>query len=84
MKKKNDQITRKEALKKFSKYTALTAIGTFVILNPQMAQATSPPPEDPRDTGPVRDPNNGRGIWGNDKPDSNDKYDSEDSGSIWK
>ena len=57
MKKKNDQITRKEALKKFSKYTALTAIGTFAILNPQMAQAVSNP--DNPNTGPVRDPNNG-------------------------
>ena len=81
MKKKNKQITRKEALKKISKYTALTAIGTFVILNPQKAQATSPP-EGPN--GPIRDPQNGGGIWGNDKPDSNDKYDSEDNGSIWK
>ena len=80
MKKKNDQITRKEALKKFSKYTALTAIGTFAILNPQKAQAFSVEPPN----GPVRDPNNGGGIWGNDKPDSNDKYDSEDNGSIWK
>ena len=80
MKKKNEHITRKEALKKFSKYTALTAIGTFAILNPQKAQAFSV--EKPN--GPVRDPQNGGGIWGNDKPDSNDKYDSEDNGSIWK
>ncbi len=38
-----DQITRKEALKKMGKYAALTAAGTFLILNPQKAQAKSPP-----------------------------------------
>ena len=40
-----DNITRKEALKKigsYSKYAALTAIGTYMILNPQKAQAQSP------------------------------------------
>ena len=45
---KKDQITRKEALKKlgkYGKYTALTALGTYMILNPQKAQAQSP--EDP-------------------------------------
>jgi hypothetical protein len=39
------EITRKEALKKigkYSKYTALTALGTYMILNPQKAQAQSP------------------------------------------
>jgi hypothetical protein len=38
-------ITRKEALKKigkYGKYTALTAIGTFIILHPKKAQANSP------------------------------------------
>ena len=37
-------ITRKAALKKISKYgkyTALTAIGTFIILHPKKAQASS-------------------------------------------
>jgi hypothetical protein len=36
MKKKNnlEQITRKEAIKKMGKYAALTAVGTFVVLNP--------------------------------------------------
>jgi hypothetical protein len=29
--------------KKISKYAALTAMGTFLILNPQKAQATSAP-----------------------------------------
>lgn len=38
-----DQITRKEAIKKMGKYAALTAIGTFIILNPKKAQASSPP-----------------------------------------
>lgn len=45
---KKQDITRKEALQKignYSKYAALTAIGTYMILNPQKAQAASP--EDP-------------------------------------
>lgn len=43
MNKSQNKITRKEALKKMGKYTALTAVGTFLILNPQQAQAQSPP-----------------------------------------
>ncbi|WP_197017687.1 hypothetical protein [Tenacibaculum sp. 47A_GOM-205m] len=46
----NKDITRKEALKKigsYSKYAALTALGTYIILNPQKAQAQSPAPEGP-------------------------------------
>ena len=42
---KKKDITRKEALKKignFGKYTALTALGTYTLLNPQKAQAASP------------------------------------------
>jgi hypothetical protein len=43
---KNTQdVSRKDALKKignYGKYTTLTAIGTYLILNPQKAQATSP------------------------------------------
>lgn len=45
MENKNN-ITRKEAIKKignYSKYAALTAIGTYIILNPKKAQAESPP-----------------------------------------
>jgi len=38
-----DQITRKDALKKMGKYAALTAIGTFIVLSPKKAQASSPP-----------------------------------------
>ncbi len=38
-----NDINRKEAIKKISKYAALTAMGTFLILNPQKAQATSAP-----------------------------------------
>ncbi|WP_431136976.1 hypothetical protein [Psychroserpens mesophilus] len=41
--KSEDQVTRKEALKKMGKYAALTAMGTFIILNPKKAQASSPP-----------------------------------------
>lgn len=47
MKKNNNQnkIDRKEALKKignYGKYTALTALGTYLILSPKKAQAQSP------------------------------------------
>ena len=34
-------ITRKDAIKKMGKYAALTAFGTFMILNPKQAQAMS-------------------------------------------
>ncbi|PQJ82138.1 hypothetical protein [Polaribacter glomeratus] len=40
-----EEITRKHAIKKignYGKYAALTALGTYLILNPQKAQATSP------------------------------------------
>ena len=37
-------ITRKDAIKKIGKYAALTALGTFMILNPKKAQATSASP----------------------------------------
>lgn len=39
------KITRKEALQKignYGKYATLTALGTYMILNPQKAQAASP------------------------------------------
>jgi hypothetical protein len=39
----NELISRKEAVLKISKYTALTALGTLIILSPQKAQAASPP-----------------------------------------
>jgi hypothetical protein len=48
--KNKEEITRKEALKKignYGKYTALTALGTYLILNPKKAQAASP--ENPGD-----------------------------------
>ena len=40
-----EDISRKEALKKignYGKYAALTAVGTYIFLNPKKAQATSP------------------------------------------
>ena len=46
MKKKSENITRKEAMKKigsYGKYAALTAIGTYIMLNPKKAQASSVP-----------------------------------------
>ena len=42
---KEESISREEALKKlgkYGKYTALTALGTYMILSPQKAQAQSP------------------------------------------
>jgi hypothetical protein len=42
---KSEEITRKEAITKignYGKYAALTALGTYMILNPQKAQAASP------------------------------------------
>ncbi len=47
MKKNQEQnkISRKEAIQKlgnYGKYTALTALGTYLILNPKKAQASSP------------------------------------------
>ena len=42
---KTEDITRKEAIKKignYGKYAALTALGTYMILNPKKAQAQSP------------------------------------------
>jgi hypothetical protein len=44
-KKHTENIDRKEALKKigsYGKYAALTALGTYLILSPQKAQAQSP------------------------------------------
>jgi len=41
--KKKTGITRKHAIKKMGKYAALTAIGTFAILNTKKAQAQSMP-----------------------------------------
>ena len=43
-KKQEDEISRKEAISKignYGKYAALTALGTYLILNPQKAQAMS-------------------------------------------
>lgn len=37
-------ITRKDAIKKMGKYAALSAIGTFLILDPKKAQASSSGP----------------------------------------
>jgi hypothetical protein len=49
MKKSKQDLTREQAIKKignYGKYVALSALGTFLILNPQKAQAFSAP-EDP-------------------------------------
>ena len=46
MKHNQEEITRKEAIKKignYGKYAALTALGTYMILNPQKSQAASVP-----------------------------------------
>jgi len=36
-----NKITRKEALKTMGKYAAMTAVGTFMILNPNRTHANS-------------------------------------------
>ena len=64
-----EKISRKEAIQKIGKYgkfTALTAFGTFAILNPQMAQASSE--QGPFGGNSMFNPNgnNGIGIWGSD------------------
>ena len=57
MKRKQQQkntISRKEALQKigdYGKYSALTALGTYMILSPKKAQASSQPPVDKPGTG---------------------------------
>ena len=51
-----EEITRNEAIKKMGKYAALTALGTFIILNPKKAQADSP--ADPGFPGFLGDINN--------------------------
>ena len=47
MKNQNKKIDRKQALKKMGRYAGLTALGTFMLLNPKKAQAFSGTPEDP-------------------------------------
>lgn len=42
---KENSISRKDAIKKignYGKYAALTAVGTYILLNPKQAQAASP------------------------------------------
>lgn len=66
MDKKN--ISRKEALNKLGKYgkfTALTAMGTFMILNPQKAQASSDPNTGDPNSAPPQDGPSEHPIWGN-------------------
>jgi len=40
--KEEKKINRKQALKRMGKYAGLTALGTFILLNPEKAQAASP------------------------------------------
>lgn len=47
-----EEISRKDALKKignYGKYAALTAVSTYMLLNPKKAQAFSGPGADPGD-----------------------------------
>ena len=43
-KSKDTIISRKEAIEKMGKYAAITAVGTFTILNPLHSQIVSLPP----------------------------------------
>ena len=58
-------ITRKDAILKMGKYAALTAMGTFMILNPQKAQATSANPSIGGDGGGGDDGSRGDGRTDN-------------------
>ena len=58
------EITREEAIKKMGKYAALTAFGTFMILNPKIAQAQSASPN------PGGGSNPGGSDLGDDSPPS--------------
>ena len=54
----NKDISRKDAIKKMGTYAAFAALGTMVMLNPQKAASTSPPPGPPTGFG---GPNSKRG-----------------------
>lgn len=45
--KKNQKISRKQALKRLGKYAGLTAIGTLILLNPNKSAAQSGNPPNP-------------------------------------
>ena len=50
--KNQEEITRKDAIKKigdYGKYAALSALGTYMLLNPQKSQASSATPSAPGD-----------------------------------
>ena len=53
-------IDRKEALKTLGKYAGITALGTFLILNPKTAQAFSCKG---RGYNNGNDNNSGNGLW---------------------
>ena len=53
----NKDITRKDAIKKMGSYAAFAALGTMIMLNPQKAQAQSPP--DPGEWGGFSGGNSG-------------------------
>jgi|TARA_B110000261_G_scaffold139689_1_gene159258 hypothetical protein len=61
-------ITRKDAILKMGKYAALTAMGTFMILNPQKAQATSSNPSISGDGGGGDGGSDGGGREGGSPP----------------
>ncbi len=52
--KQQEEITRKEAIKKigdYGKWTALASLGTFILLDPQKSQANSVGGEVPSEQG---------------------------------
>ena len=61
-----EEISRKEALKKigeYGKYAALTAIGTYTLLNPKKAQAQSPTDPGNGFWWIIKNPRNYRGFF---------------------
>jgi hypothetical protein len=57
----NQGITRKQAIKRMGKYAAITALGSYIILNPQKAQAQSASPPDAGGD-PLANPSAGGGV----------------------
>lgn len=70
-------ISRQEAIRKLGKYAAATAAGTFLVLSPKQAQASSPVPD------PGGDPFGGSGRPGDYSPSTHEFETDRGRGAIW-
>jgi hypothetical protein len=92
----SEKMSRQEAIRKLGKYAAATAAGTFLILSPKQAQASSPVPDPggdpfggsgrpgnatPSATGIETDRGRG-GFWGNDGGNAADAYRGRSRGGV--